>query len=90
MSTTQYLYLTELGDAVVVGTIAPTKADLDGIDAGILQVIRITSPTHPVEHLGPMMVEGIDAAGEGYPLGNAIMVIPEDEDDTLGEHHYVP
>lgn len=91
MSTTRFLYINEDG-GVGIGTVKPTQADLDCIDDGILQVIKITPPSVSHGDSRPMSVECVDAKGEGCGLPVALLATPDPDDGDAfgGAYHWVP
>ena len=83
---TRYIYIDEAGD-VGIGVTAPTEADYDAIDNGILQVIEVTGST-----IGPanllLSIKDVNPDGSLSDLQPAILADPEDEDGL--PYHYVP
>jgi hypothetical protein len=75
----RYIYIDEAGD-VGVGVTAPTDADKDAIDNGILQVI--------VVDIALGTINEINADESLSVLQPAILADPEDEDGQ--PYHYIP
>ena len=81
----RYIYIDESGD-VGIGTTAPTEADYDSIDNGILQVIEVTGST-----IGPanLLLSIKDVAADRSLVNLQPAVLAKPEDDESGPYHWV-